>query len=177
MKTMYYLASSIGSADNIAHELERAGVKNWFIHIISNDESGIKKRHLHSSNYLETLDLMRDGIIGGLAGLIIGLIAVSLLVFLNPLGMQLPVVTYMFIVVVLTLFGLWEGGLAGIASKNRKLAEFEKELSEGKYLILIYTTMKNQARVQYIMEHKYPGVKLAAQDRHFLNPFSSLEHV
>ena len=63
MKTMYYLASSLGSVDNIAQDLRKAGIKNWFIHILSNDESGIKKRRLHSSNYLETLDLIRDGLI------------------------------------------------------------------------------------------------------------------
>lgn len=176
MKTMYYLASTIGSTDSITHELEHAGVKNWCIHIISNDESGIRKRQLHSSNYLETLDLLRDGIIGGVIGLSIGLIAVSLLISLNPLGMELPGIIYFFIVALLTLFGLWEGGLAGIASKNKKLAKFEKDLADGKYLILIYTSKKNHARIQYIMDHKFPGVKLAAEDSHFLNPFSSLEH-
>ena len=78
MKTMYYLAPSLTSVDNISHELERSGVKDWFIHIVSNDESGLKKHRLHSSNYLETLDLVRDGLIGGLIGLAIGLIAVGL---------------------------------------------------------------------------------------------------
>lgn len=176
MKTMYYLASTLSSTDNIAHELERAGVKNWFIHIISNDESGIRKRHLHSSNYLETLDLTRDGLIGALIGLAIGIIVVGLLAFLNPLGIELSTAIYLFIIALITLFGLWEGGLAGIASKNKKLAEFEKDLAAGKYLILIYTTKKNQARVHYIMEHKYPDAKLAAEDSHFLNPFSPLQH-
>ena len=177
MKTMYYLASSLGSVDTISHELERAGVQNWFIHIISNDESGLKKRRLHSSNYLETLDLVRDGLIGGLIGFAIGLIAVALLAYAQPFGIALPTVIYFFIVALVTLFGLWEGGLAGIASKNRKLAEFEKDLSSGKHLILIYSPKKHEKRIHYIMEHKFPGVKLAAEDSHFLNPFSSLEHI
>ena len=176
MKTMYYLASTLSSADTIAHELERAGIKNWFIHIVSNDESGIQKRRLHSSNYLETLDLVRDGLIGGIVGLIVGLIVVSTLAFLKPFGLELPVVFYAFIAALITLFGLWEGGLAGIASKNKKLKEFDKDLAAGKHLILIYSPKKNEPRIHYIMEHKYPGVKLAAEDSHFLNPFSSLEH-
>ncbi len=176
MKTMYYLTSSLGNADNIAHELESAGVKNWFIHIISNDESGIKKRRLHSSNYLETLDLIRDGLIGGVLGFLIGIIAVALLATLKPLNLELPGITYLFIVTIITLFGLWEGGLAGIASKNKKLAEFEKDLTAGMHLVLIYISKKNEPRIQYIMSHKFPGVKFAAEDRHFLNPFSRLQH-
>ena len=174
MKTMYYLTSSLSSADNIAHELESAGVKNWFIHIVSNDESGVKKRRLHSSNYLETLDLVRDGLIGAIVGFIIGLMAVAGLAIF---GIELPGAIYLFIIMLVTLFGLWEGGLAGIASKNKKLAEFEQDISKGKHLVLIYTRKKNEARIQYIMSHKYPGVKLVAQDSHFLNPFSPLQHV
>lgn len=176
MKTMYYLAPSITSVDNISHELERSGVKDWFIHIVSNDESGLKKRRLHSSNYLETLDLVRDGLIGGLIGLAIGLIAVGLLIFLKPLGVELPGIIYFFIVALITFFGLWEGGLIGISSKNKKLAEFENDLAAGKYVILIYCPKKHEKRIHYIMEHKFPGVKFAAEDSHFLNPFSPLQH-
>ncbi len=176
MKTMYYLTSTLGSAQRISDELHRAGVKDWFIHIASNDESGINKQHLHSSNYLETLYLARDGIIGGILGLLIGLVAVGLVSYLQPLGSTLPYIVYLFIVALTTLFGLWEGGLAGIASKNSKLAEFDQDITDGKYLILVYTTKRNEALIQYIMTQKFPGAKLAARDRHFLNPFSNLEH-
>ena len=176
MKTIYYLASTLGSTQNIANELHKAGVKNWFIHIISNDESGINNRRLHSSNYLETLDLVRDGAIGAILGFLVGISAAGLIAYLQPLGGTLPNFIYFLIVGLMTLFGLWEGGLAGIASKNKKLAEFKHDLAAGKYLILIYTTKRNESRVQYIMSHKFPGVKLAARDRHFLNPFSTLEH-
>ena len=176
MKTTYYLVSTLSSTQNIANELHRAGVKDWFIHIISNDESGINKRHLHSSNYLETLDVVRDGVIGAMLGFLIGIIAAGLIAYLQPLGGDLPNVIYFFIIGLVTLFGLWEGGLAGIASKNRKLAEFEQDLANGKHLILIYATKKNESRIQYIMSHRFPGVKLAARDSHFLNPFSTLEH-
>ena len=176
MKTMYYLASTLGSTQSIANELHRASVKDWFIHIVSNDESGINKQHLHSSNYLETLDLVRDGVIGAIFGLLIGILVASLIAYLQPLGGTLPNIIYLLIIGVMTLFGLWEGGLAGIASKNRKLAEFDQDIADGKYLILIYTTKKNESRIQYIMAHKFPGAKLAAKDSHFLNPFSTLEH-
>ena len=177
MKAIYYLAPSLISTHHIADELHKAGVKDWFLHVISNDESGIKKEHLHSSNYLETLDLARDGIIGGLIGFAIGLITVMALVFLQPFTPALPTVVYLFILITLTLFGLWEGGLAGVANKNRKLAEFDEDIAAGKYLILIYSRKKNEGRIQYIMSHKYPEATLAAKDTHFLNPFSSLEHV
>ena len=177
MKAIYYLANSLGSTQSIADELNKAGVNDWFIHIISNDESSISQSRLHSSNYLETLDLVRDGFIGAALGLVIGIAASSLLAYIQPLGIEVPNIILYLVVGLITLFGLWEGGLAGIASKNRKLAEFDEDLSSGKYLILIYTTRKNEARIQYIMDHKFPGVRLAAKDSHFLNPFSKLKHI
>ncbi len=173
MKTMYYLASSLGSVDNIAQDLRKAGIKNWFIHILSNDESGIKKRRLHSSNYLETLDLIRDGLIGGVIGLAIGLLAVLLLIFIKPLGIELSGSIYFFVVMLLTFFGAWEGGLVGIASRNKKIRQFQEQINKGQHLVIIYTGKKYESRIQYIMGHKYPGVHLAAEDTHFLNPFSS----
>ena len=175
MKAIYYLAPSLTSTHHIADELHKVGVKDWFIHIISNDESGIKKQRLHSSNYLETLDLVRGGAIGGLVGLGISAITVAALILLQPFTPALPGVVYFFILATLTLFGLWEGGLAGIANKNRKLAQFEKEIAAGKYLLLIYSSRKNEARIQRVISDKYPEAILAAKDKHFLNPFSSLE--
>ena len=68
MKTMYYLTPTLVSTHQVSDDLHHAGVKDWFIHVISKDESGLSREHIHSSNYLETLDLVRDGIIGAMIG-------------------------------------------------------------------------------------------------------------
>ena len=177
MKTMYYLTPTLVSTHQISDDLHDAGVKDWFIHVISKDESGLSKEHIHSSNYLETLDLVRDGIIGAMIGFFIGVIAAGLLMFIKPFGPNVPEIIYLFVILLLTLFGSWEGGLMGIASKNKKLSKFDEELEAGKYLILIYAK-KGQGRVvKATMTEKHPEADLVATDSHFLNPFSSLERV
>lgn len=177
MKTMYYLAPNLISTHKISDDLHDAGIKDWFIHVISKDESGLSKEHIHSSNYLETLDLVRDGIIGAMIGFFIGVIAAGVLMYIKPFGPNVPEVIYLFVIIVLTLFGSWEGGLMGIASKNKKHAKFENELEEGKYLILIYAKKGHGRLVKATMTEKHPEAELVATDSHFLNPFSSLERI
>ncbi len=177
MKTMYYLAPTLVSAHKISDDLHEAGVTDWFLHVISNDEAGLNKEHVHSSNYLETLDMVRDGVIGAMIGFVIGVFVAGILMYLKPFGPQIPEVVYLFVIVVLTLFGTWEGGLMGIASKNKKHAKFDAELKAGKYLILIYAKKQHEEAIRNTMKGKHPEAKLVAMDTHFLNPFSSLERV
>ncbi len=56
----------------------------------------IKKQQIHSSNYLETLDIVRDGLIGAALGLVAGMIGVWLLMYFKPLGpdFEIPTLVY-----------------------------------------------------------------------------------
>ena len=64
MKCMYYLAPTLDDTQRISDDLHEAGVNDWFLHVVSKDEAGLRREKLHSSNYLETLDVVRDGFIG-----------------------------------------------------------------------------------------------------------------
>ena len=70
MKCYYYLAPSLDSTHQISDDLHEVGVLDWFLHVITEDEAGLKREHLHSSNYLETTDIIRDGLIGLILGFI-----------------------------------------------------------------------------------------------------------
>ena len=177
MKTNYYLSPTLKSTHQISDDLHEVGVNDWFIHVISKDESGLNKEHVHSSNYLETLDLVRNGGIGGLIGFIIGVFAAAALMFFKPFGPQMPEYVYLIVLAFFTLFGIWEGGLAGVASENRKLAKFHDDLEDGKYLILIYTGKKQEATVKEVMANKHPEAQLVATDMQYFNPFSALKRI
>ncbi len=174
MQCLYYLAPTLDSTHQITDDLHAAGVKDFFLHVISRNESGLKTQHIHSSNYLETLDIVRDGFIGAGLGLITGLAGVLLLMYFAPFGPGVPNFVYVIVAGVATLFGAWEGGLTGIASENKKLAKFHHDIDAGRYLILIYARKHQGAVVRAMMRTRHPEAELAAVDRHFINPFSSL---
>ena len=171
MKCFYYLAPDLDSTHRISDDLHEVGILDWFLHVISKDEAGLKREQLHSSNYLETTDIIRDGLIGANLGFIGAAIAAGLVMLFEPFGDQVPKVTYFFIFVVFTLFGAWVGGLTGIDNENKKLRRFHDDIEAGKYLILIYARKEQEDTIRSMMKEKHPEARLAAIDRNFLNPF------
>jgi hypothetical protein len=94
--------------------------------------------------------------------------------FLEPFGPETPKIVYFAVVVVFTLFGAWEGGLTGIDKENKKLRRFHQDIEAGKYLILIYAGKEQEQIIREMMREKHGDTRLAAIDRHFLNPFTGL---
>ncbi|MBI2960531.1 MAG: hypothetical protein HYY28_09475 [Betaproteobacteria bacterium] len=175
MKCLYYLAPTLQSTRQVSDDLHAAGVNDFFLHVISKDESGLKQQHIHSSNYLETLDLVRDGLIGAGIGFLCGLAAAGLMMAFQPFGPDVPDIVYFMLVVLATLFGAWEGGLTGIATENKKLKRFHRDIEAGRYLILIYAWKEQEAAVRAMMRARHAEAELIAVDSHFINPFSAVK--
>jgi hypothetical protein len=177
MKCLYYLAPTLKSTHDISDDLHEVGVNDYFLHVVSRDESGLKQQHIHSSNYLETLDLIRDGLIGAVIGFLVGLAGVWALQHFEPFGpnIHVPAWVYYAIVAVATCFGAWEGGLIGVATENKKIARFHDDLEAGKYLILIYALKSKGDEVRAMMGKRHPEAELVAVDSHFINPFSPIK--
>jgi hypothetical protein len=171
MRCLYYLAPTLESTQRISDDLHGAGIKDFFLHVIAKDESGLEQQHIHSSNYLETLDIVRDGFIGAAIGALAGLVGAGLLMFFQPFGPDVPHYVYFIIVAVATMFGAWEGGLTGIATENNRLKKFHRDIEAGKYLILIYARKEQGAVVRHLMRDKHPEAELVAVNKHFINPF------
>ncbi len=174
MKCFYYLAPSLTSTQKISDDLHNVGVLDWFLHVIAKDEAGLKREHLHSSNYLETTDIIRDGLIGANLGFIIAVIAAGLVMMLEPFGPETPKMVYFAVVVVFTMFGAWVGGLTGIDKENKKLKRFHDDIEAGKYLILIYAGKEKEDVIREMMREEHEEARLVAIDRHILNPFRGL---
>lgn len=172
MKCMYYLAPSLVSSNKISQHLQDIGIADWLIHVISKDEAGLKQTQLHSSNWFETHDLIRDGFIGANLGFISGVLLAGLVMLFEPFGDDPPGVVYFFVVVVATLFGAWVGGLIGMDSENRKIRRFHDAIEEGKYLFLIYAPKGYGEQIKKMMAELHPNTVHVATDRQFINPFS-----
>ena len=172
MKCLYYLAPTLDETHRISEDLHDAGINEWFLHVVSKDEAGLKREKLHSSNYRETLDLVRDGVIGASVGFLAGVIGVSLLMYYQPFGAGEPNFVYLILIMVATLFGAWEGGLFGVDSGNQKLKRFRDEIDAGQYLILIYARKGQGEAVRDMMAARHSQARHVATDRHFINPFA-----
>ena len=174
MKCLYYLAPTLASTSEISEDLHEVGLKDFFLHVTSKDEYGLKKQQVHSGNYLERLDLIRDGLIGAAVGVVVGLAGLGLLAYYQPFGPDVPTFVYFAILALATLFGAWEGGLVGVDSENKKLKPFHDDIEAGKYLLMLYVPKIRETAVREMMRARHPEARLEAVDTHFINPFSKI---
>src|ERR1700704_1919608 len=86
MKCIYFLTPTIATTDQVSADLHAVGVNDFYLHVICRDHAGLKRHQIHSSNYFETLDVVRDGFIGAALGCLIGLAGGGLLLYTKPLG-------------------------------------------------------------------------------------------
>ena len=171
---MYYLTPALNSAHTISDDLHAVGVDDWYIHVISKDEAGLQKHRIHSSNYIETLDIVRSGLTGAFAGFMAGVIGAAVLASLQTFGPNVPVAAYVGVVALAVFFGAWVGGLVGISTGNKKLEPFHDDIEAGKYLFLIYARKGTGETIKAMMRKKHPESEHVATDRHFVNPFGDL---
>lgn len=172
MKCYYYLSPNLASTENICEDLHQSGVSDWFMHIISKDEAGLSRKQLHSSNYLETMDLMRNGLMGAVGGFAIGVGLAALVAVFEPFGAGISVFAYVGVIFLLTCFGTWQGGLIGISLDNKKLEKFRGDIDQGKYLMLVYAHKNKEESIENMMKKLHPEAKLVGVDSQFFNPFS-----
>jgi hypothetical protein len=174
MKCFYYLVPTLTDTQQVSDDLHQVGIDDFYIHIVSTNESGLIQHHLHSSNYIETRDFVRLGFLGAATGICLGVLGCALMWRFQPFGPDLQPFVYAIMVMAAALFGAWEGGLIGIGSENKKLTRFHDDIVAGRYLILLYVRKAQEETVQKMMVAQHPEVELGAIDRYFLNPFGNV---
>lgn len=173
MKCLYYVAPELDSTSRVAEDLHDVEIDEFFVHVIAKDETGLKQRHIHTGNYLETLDFIREGFLGAAIGAFAGVVGCVLLDNFGPFG-NIPWWVFVALVGLATLFGAWEGGLIGVEKENKKLERFHDDIEAGKYLILIYARRDQEAAVRHMMSRRHPEAEFAGVDSHFVNPFTTV---
>ncbi len=174
MKCLYYLSPTLESTRAVSNDLHAVGVKDWFIHVISNDEAGLKKERIHSSNYIETFDFVRTGLLGAYIGFIVGMFGAFLIMATQIFGTDIPIFAYLAVMLVATMFGAWAGGMYGVGVENKKLSQFHEDIQSGKYLILIYSKKGSGEMIKAMMSEKHPESEYVATDKHFISPFGDV---
>ena len=169
MKCLYYLAPTLESTRNVSEDLRAAGISDWYMHVVSKDEAGLKKEKVHSSNIIEQTDAFGGAFTGAVIGFIVGVLAAIVMMVA-----QLPISGFWYIIVVLgpTLFGVWEGMLLRAKYESKKIEPFHRDLEAGKYLFLIYTPKDKIDVVKRTMREKHPEAVHVAVDERFADPLS-----
>ena len=171
MRRIYYLTDTIDSTEKISTNLHQAGISDWNFHVLSKDEAGLYRRHIHSANPLQKLDIIRNAERGGVIGFGASVLATLYVVTVEPFGANLSGLVYVAIFGFITLFGAWLGGLVGLSRENQKIAQYHDEIEAGKFLVMIDVKAGEESRVQDLMAKRHTEARFMRIGSTFVNPF------
>lgn len=174
MHTLMYLMPRLEIAEAMVATLRQMGIGDDAYRVVSQDEDGIRRHHLHDATLIDKTDVVHSGERGALAGAGLGLVLAAILLATQPLGFPLGWAGMMLTVLLIALFGTWVGGMVGLSHENYKLAPFHDALARGQYLLMI--GMRDDARaaeLEMAMLRAHPEAIFVADDETLVNPFAS----
>ncbi len=133
-KRLYFILPDIKSAHSVVNELLLARIDDHHIHIMAKE--GTDLGDLPEATIFEKSDIihgLETGlVIGGIAGLIGGVIAIAALQLGSAMGLVVLGCTLFGAV-----FGSWTSGMIGSSTPNSRLVSYARDLANGKILIMV----------------------------------------
>ena len=169
MKRLYYLADSLDTADDVARALHNEGISDWNFHVLSKDEAGLYKHHLHAATPLHQRDLIRTGERGALLGFCVGMAAAIFSATLLELASVHTMIVFSIALILPTLFGAWLGGLIGLSTENHKITRFHDDIEAGRALLMIDVKRSHEDRIRELMQ--LFAVQTGGEDTTVIVPF------
>ena len=169
MKRLYFITDSLDSAEAISEDVHAMGVSNWNFHVMSRDEAGLYKRHIHSSNIYHDNNVLRQAERGGLFGALTGALMVIITNFTTPFDMNL--MSTLGMIFFFMFAGSWFGGFIGVHQENYKISRFHEALDVGKYLVMIDVKAANMRLIEEMMVEKHSEAKHGGVGTTLVLPF------
>lgn len=136
MKRHYYISDDLDDLELIEQQLEQAGVITPQIHVLSEDDAGVKAHHLN-----EVEAVLRKDVVGGTErGAIVGVIGAAIILGVTWATGIAEVITWVppiFLAVIVLGFCTWEGGLIGIQEPHSDFVRFRDALAAGKHILMV----------------------------------------
>lgn len=169
MKRLYFITDSLDSAEAISEDVHSIGISDWNFHVMSRNEAGLYKRHIHSSNIYHDNNILRQAERGGLFGALVGAV---LVVFSNFSGsVELSLGATLGMIFFLMFTGSWIGGFIGIQQENYKVAKFHDALDLGKFLVMIDVKPDQLHMVEDMMVEKHSEAQHGGVGSTLILPF------
>lgn len=136
MKRHYYISDDLDDLEVIEQKLQSAGIATPQIHVMSEDDAGLKAHHL---NDVEAV--LRKDVVGGTErGAIVGIIGAALILGAAWATGIADVITWLppiFLAIIVLGFCTWEGGLIGIQAPSSDFIRFRDKLQSGKHILMV----------------------------------------
>jgi uncharacterized membrane protein YeaQ/YmgE (transglycosylase-associated protein family) len=154
MIRMYLTLPDLASAKQLANDLLLARVDDRHMHFLA--RRGTALGNLHEASYLHKSDAVHGAFTGFVVGGVLGVVVGTILVNFPPQGVSLQFVTVLIAAVVGSLLGAWVATMVGLAVPNSRLKPFEKDMADGKILLMLDIPGGRYQEVHDIISRTHP---------------------
>jgi uncharacterized membrane protein YeaQ/YmgE (transglycosylase-associated protein family) len=151
---MYVTLPDLRSARQLANDLLLARVEDKHMHFLA--RRGTDLGELHEASYLQKTDAVHGAftglVIGGIVGVLVGL----LLVYFPPGGASIQLVAVLIAAVVGAFLGIWVASMVGLQVPNSRLRGFERDIQEGKILLMLDVPAGRYEEIHEIIARTHP---------------------
>ncbi|CAM3625627.1 hypothetical protein [Parendozoicomonas haliclonae] len=172
MRRLYFVTHSIDDAERLVTNLQHAGLSEWRIHGLSQDDAALYHHHIHPAHLFQRYDLIHLGERGAMIGFLVSLLWATAIHYANVIPGSFGIAETAFTIMFFTLFGAWTGGLVGITRINYRIARFQQDIAEGACLILVDAHRRQERQIKSWVTKAHPDITLAGSSSTFTNPFS-----
>lgn len=152
MKHDYVMSDDLNEIQEAHDELVQNGVPDEHIHVLSDDEASLDKRHLRPVNPFMKTDVVRATSYGAIIGALLSLAVLSI-PFLFGVTTPAGSVPFVFAAIMILGFSTWEGGLWGIQSANKKFEKIDENIHRGKHMMIVDYDDAQEISVEEVKKH------------------------
>lgn len=136
MKHAYFVSDNLDELEAVHDELIEEGMSDADIHVWSSQEAEVEKHHLRNINPLAKTDILGSMFNGALIGAALAAIVLALP---SLLGISESVGIGPFVLAAMAVMGfsVWEAGLLGFHTANRRFKRISAQLEDGKHLLIL----------------------------------------
>lgn len=153
MKRIYFLIPNIEMTKKIVDELLLARVHEANIHVLAKRDTPLD--NLPEASFLQKSDFipaLEQGMaVGGLAGILFGLVAVTYFSSLHMNGSMVLLSALLGVG-----FGAWVSSMVGSSIGNRRLKQFAEAIENGDFLMMVDVPSQRVDGVEQLVKDKHP---------------------
>ncbi len=153
MKRIYFLVPNIEMTKKIVDDLLLARVSEGNIHVLAKRNTPLddlpEASFLQKSDFIPALE--QGMLVGGLAGIVFGLVAVTYASSFHLNGSMVLLSALMGVG-----FGAWVFSMVGSSIGNRRLKQFAEAIENGGFLMMIDVASQRVDGVEQMVKDKHP---------------------
>jgi hypothetical protein len=158
MRRLYLLVPDVETSGLIVNDLLLARIEERHIHLIAKE--GTPLGNLPEASLVQKSDLVpaveRVLSVGGVAGLLCGLVAVSM----PPVGVVLGGGALLGAALAGAGLGVWLSGMIGVSVSNSRLKQFEQAIQEGHLLMLVDVPKQRVEEIEELIRMHHPQAQI-----------------